>query len=147
MAGDHNVMADDGTVYAIEGGRAMDDGTVYEIESGNILADDGTVYAIEFTRPCIITITGSGLIDTYSYRCFISINGVTSYDSATTVEVEPGDMIYCYVYSSGQGSIIVDGTTVSSGQRKKLNYAYTVTSSANIELSISPSYKITITTL
>ena len=103
-----------------------------------------------------ITITGSGRYVSSSQNqlnAFVTINGV-AYESGTqTVDVAVGDDITLSVYGInnydwGKGRIYIDGVEVLSGSGTYLEYTYTVTGNATIELYAPNDYygQITVTT-
>lgn len=78
-----------------------------------------------------VNITGSGNA-TYLY---LTVDG-TKYTSANTVVVPVGTIISCYARRSyGNGSILLNGTTVASGN--PANYDYEVTGNVTIKMTYS----------
>lgn len=77
-----------------------------------------------------VTITGSG----DSEKCYARING-TTYSGASTVTVNDGDEIYCYVGTSylSTAKIKFNGTTVVSANNSE--YTFTVVNDVQIALS------------
>lgn len=138
----HNTLIS-GTGRAITGGTDLIGGTAYKRKKGRTLVG-GTGYDIAFDGgKCKVTITGTG-----NSNVNVTINGV-KYTSATEIEVEPGIVMACYVYSynlSGHSEIWVGGTRVVSKRGGSVTYSYTIQSDISVELLIGhTTSKITIT--
>lgn len=115
----------------IEGGTALIGGVLRETKSGLVLVN-GVVREIAFgSSEATVTITGSGS----SFYLYLTIDG-TTYDTAATVVVPVGTIISCYARrSSGNGSVVLNGTTVASG--RPASYEYEVTGNVTIKLTYS----------
>lgn len=116
----------------IEGCTGLIGGVLRDVESGLVLVG-GVAREVEFAGgEATVTITGSGN-DTYLY---ITIDG-TKHTSASTVVVPVATIISCYARRSyGNGSILLNGTTVASGSPAR--YEYEVTGNVTIKLTYSP---------
>lgn len=111
----HKTMID-GKAYEVSGGKTMVGGKVYSIANGKTLVG-GKVYEIAFGGAMItVTISGTG----GSKYCYVTING-TKYQSAATVQIEPGTVISAYVGSLGTKKITLNGKTVATNGTYELS--------------------------
>lgn len=102
----------------------------------------------EYVSPYKVTITGSGKDSTGYFHSGVDIGGI-SYDSATTIEVEPGTVavIQTYQHSIYLDGVLVAGTTSSTGATVMFpTYEHTVTSDCSINLVNNDVGTVTITT-
>lgn len=125
----------------IESGTVLLSGVLREIEKGLTLVNGvQREIDIQSKRKFTVSITSSGFHDMglgYRAYAYVTINN-KKYDDTTTLELEEGTIITCFVNGNeyGNSAISVDGVQVVRVSYTSATYDYTLTSNINIALSV-----------
>lgn len=105
-----------GTLYEVDGGKAMVDGAVYEIDHG-VANVDGTAYEVGFVEMVSVIITQPENATADASKAKVVIDGAV-YDGAQDIEVQvpAGTIIEIY----GGVNVYLNNTNIGSGSHNHI---------------------------